>query len=292
MPVKSPLQTRGINLSIVVQHWLIKWLISNRKYPFSQWLVYQARSHQHCKARKETIQAKKGNHVPTTLKSQYPNLPDARLVLGGLPFSLARHGLRTTLKKLEVPSLPEEMEYFMAVWTPCPPEVLITECCVFPVLLWYWILDCQLNSFDKKYHLPTSLFTWPHNGPPWEPAPYAKLGFLLKIAKGVGSMFLPWMIIEFSLSSNANIPVQREQKVMTCVWIYSSLTDDWCCDQYRYMGKSGSLSASKKELQVRKSIFHIDTPKVPSSNFMKHAYQPLTPSNTSTVLIHYIGDEK
>ena len=275
-----------------MQHWLIKWLISNRKYPFSQWLVYQARSHQHCKARKETIQAKKGNHVPTTLKSQYPNLPDARLVLGGLPFSLARHGLRTTLKKLEVPSLPEEMEYFMAVWTPCPPEVLITECCVFPVLLWYWILDCQLNSFDKKISSANIIV---HSAPQW---PSMRACTLCQVGISTEDCQRCWLHVltvndvEFSLSSNANIPVQREQKVMICVWIYSSLTDDWCCDQYRYMGKSGSLSASKKELQVRKSFFHIDTPKVPSSNFMKHAYQPLTPSNTSTVLIHYIGDEK
>ena len=73
---------------------------------------------------------------------------------------------------------------------------------------------------------------------------------------------------------------------------YSSLTDDWRCDQYRWANQ-GVRRLPKREPQVKKPYFHIETPKGPSSNFMKHACQLVTPSNTSTVLIHYIiGDEK
>ena len=38
--------------------------------------------------------------------------------------------------------------------------------------------------------------------------------------------------------------------------------------------------------------YTIDTPKGPSSNFMKHTYQLAAPSNTSTILVHNIGYEK
>ena len=75
------------------------------------------------------------------------------------------------------------------------------------------------------------------------------------------------------------------------IYFYSSLTDDWRCDQYRWANQ-GVRRLPKREPQVKKSYFHIDTPKGPSSNFVKHAYQLVAPSNTSTVLIHYIGDEK
>ena len=65
----------------------------------------------------------------------------------------------------------------------------------------------------------------------------------------------------------------------------------WHCDQYRWANQ-GVCQLPKREPQVKKSYFHIETPKGPSSNFMKDAYQLVAPSNTSTVLIHYIGDEK
>ena len=79
--------------------------------------------------------------------------------------------------------------------------------------------------------------------------------------------------------------------ILTFYVICSSLTDDWRCDQYRWANQ-GVRRLPKREPQVKKSYFHIDTPKRPSSNFVKHAYQLVAPSNTSTVLIHYIGDEK
>ena len=82
--------------------------------------------------------------------------------------------------------------------------------------------------------------------------------------------------------------VERNKAI---IYFYSSLTDDWRCDQYRWANQ-GVRRLPKREPQVKKSYFHIDTPKGPSSNFVKDAYQLVAPSNTSTVLIHYIGDEK
>ena len=246
-----------------------------------------------------TLQSKKGNHTSKERKScanniEIPVSQSARC-LGAWwsTFFSSKTWIENNIKKARGAFFARGNGIFhgslnsLSSW-----EVLITECCVFPVLLWYWILDCQLNSFDKKISSANIIV---HSAPQW---PSMRACTLCQVGISTEDCQRCWLHVltvndvEFSLSSNANIPVQREQKVTICVWIYSSLTDDWCCDQYRYMGKSGSLSASKKELQVRKSFFHIDTPKVPSSNFMKHAYQPLTPSNTSTVLIHYIGDEK
>ena len=82
-----------------------------------------------------------------------------------------------------------------------------------------------------------------------------------------------------------------ERTILTFYVIYSSLSDSRHCDQYSWANQ-GVSRLLKREPQVKKSYFHIDTPKGPSSNFMKPAYQLVTPSNTSTVLIYYIGDEK
>ena len=65
-------------------------------------------------------------------------------------------------------------------------------------------------------------------------------------------------------------------------------TDDWRCDQYRWVNQ-GVKRLPKREPKVKKSYFNIQTPKGPSSDFSKHAYE-LDPTNNFT-LIHYLGDE-
>ena len=69
-----------------------------------------------------------------------------------------------------------------------------------------------------------------------------------------------------------------------------TITEDWRCDLYRWTNQ-GVRQLPKKDPKVKKSYFQISTPNGPSSAFMKHAYQLLTPSSSKVVLIHYIGDE-
>ena len=65
-------------------------------------------------------------------------------------------------------------------------------------------------------------------------------------------------------------------------------TDNWRCDQYRWVNQ-GVKRLPKKHPKVKKSYFHIDTPKGISNDFSRHAYE-LDPPN-KFVLIQYLGDE-
>ena len=60
-------------------------------------------------------------------------------------------------------------------------------------------------------------------------------------------------------------------------------------NNYRWINQGGHW-LPKREPQVKKSCFHTDTPKGPSSTFMKHAYQMVASSNTIAVLIDYTVD--
>lgn len=69
--------------------------------------------------------------------------------------------------------------------------------------------------------------------------------------------------------------------------IYCS-TDDWKCDQYRWVNQ-GVTKLPRKDPKIKKLYFHADTPKGPSKDFQKHAYQLL--SDKTLTVIHYLGDE-
>ena len=65
-------------------------------------------------------------------------------------------------------------------------------------------------------------------------------------------------------------------------------TDDWRCDQYRWVNQ-GVKHLPKKMPRVKKSYFYIDSVHGPSADFRRHAYELDPPNNL--VLIHYLGDE-
>ena len=58
------------------------------------------------------------------------------------------------------------------------------------------------------------------------------------------------------------------------------------------MGQPRCSKISQERPTIGKKIFLIQTPNGPSTSFIKHAYELLTPSDSQAVLIHYIGDEK
>ena len=66
-------------------------------------------------------------------------------------------------------------------------------------------------------------------------------------------------------------------------------TDDWKCDQYRWINQ-GVTSLPRKSPKLKKTYFSIDTPCGPSLKFQKHSY-PLIESQSNAILVHYIGDE-
>ena len=77
-----------------------------------------------------------------------------------------------------------------------------------------------------------------------------------------------------------------------CMHVCGSLyytTDDWRCDQYRWINQ-GVHNLPKKDPIVQKSYFQISTPHGPSRDFLRHSYQ-LIPSNHFT-LIQYLGDDR
>ena len=65
-------------------------------------------------------------------------------------------------------------------------------------------------------------------------------------------------------------------------------TDDWRCDQYRWVDQ-GMKHLPKKMPRVKKSYIHIDSVHGPSADFRRHTYELNPPNNL--VLIHYLGDE-
>ena len=79
-------------------------------------------------------------------------------------------------------------------------------------------------------------------------------------------------------------------KIFTHTWIHthSLHTDDWRCDQYRWVNNA-VRKLPKREPVIKKTYFVADTPNGPCHEFMKHSYK-LIPSN-GYVLIHYLGNE-
>ena len=73
-----------------------------------------------------------------------------------------------------------------------------------------------------------------------------------------------------------------------CIHIHSPHTDDWRCDQYRWVNNA-VRKLPKREPAIKKTYFVADTPNGPCREFMKHSYE-LIPSN-GYVLIHYLGNE-
>ena len=72
---------------------------------------------------------------------------------------------------------------------------------------------------------------------------------------------------------------------------FNIVTDDWRCDQYRWINH-GVRQLPKKEPRIKKSYFQLSTPRGASAEFSRHAYQLLPPTNNNAVLIHYLGNEK
>ena len=69
------------------------------------------------------------------------------------------------------------------------------------------------------------------------------------------------------------------------------VTDDWRCDQNRWVNQ-GVRRLPRKKPHIKKMYFQLNTQDGVTADFVKHAYELLPPSNSTTVLIHYLGDEK
>ena len=64
---------------------------------------------------------------------------------------------------------------------------------------------------------------------------------------------------------------------------------DWHSDQYRWSNQGVHL-LPKKNPNIKKSYFQIDTTEGPTNKFIKHAYQ-LINSTRNAVLIHHLGED-
>ena len=70
--------------------------------------------------------------------------------------------------------------------------------------------------------------------------------------------------------------------------VHVCVVDDWRADQYRWVNQ-GVTQLPRRQPQLRKHYFAMDTPKGVSKEFQKHAYQLI--GKKDLTLIHYLGDE-
>ena len=94
---------------------------------------------------------------------------------------------------------------------------------------------------------------------------------------------------EISIPPHPLPPLKRlTLPVISYIYVLLIYTDDWKCDQYRWVNQ-GVTKLPHKDPIIRKLYFSLDTPNGPCSEFKRYGYQLIC--DQSFTLIHYLGDE-